>query len=382
MRLLSVFGTRPEAIKLAPVFQALQREPQVESLVCVTAQHRELLDGVLSLFGVEPDFDLDLMEPAQSLNSLLTRAVARLDKVLDQVRPDRLVVQGDTTTALGAALAAFHRSIPVAHVEAGLRTYAPNSPWPEELNRRTIALAADLHFAPTAAARDNLCAERLHGEVFVTGNSGIDSLHHIVRRLGSDASLRQAVDGSLPMLDRAKKMILVTAHRRESAGEPFLAICGALRQLAERADIEIVYPLHPNPILQRPASEALAGCANVHLVPALDFAAFIRMMQLADLILTDSGGVQEEAVALGKPVLVLRDVTERSEAIAAGAARLLGRQARAIADQVSEALVGSVRFETSPTLFGDGEASRRIVDGLLGREVDEFAAPPSVTVAA
>ena len=386
MRLLSVLGTRPEAVKMAPVLAALRAE-RVEVGLCVTGQHRELLDEVLAFFGVVPDFDLDLMEPAQALNRLAARAVGAIDNVLEATRPDRLIVQGDTTTALAAALAAFHRNIPVAHVEAGLRTYAPRSPWPEEVNRRAIALIADVHFAPTAAARDNLCAERLNGQVFVTGNSGVDALRGVTARLDADPELRRSIDRALPADGR--KLILVTAHRRESLGAPFRAICAALEAIARRGDAAIVYPLHPNPAVSGPARQALGHCANVHLLPPLDLASFVRLMQRSDLVLTDSGGVQEEAVALGRPVLVMRDVTERSEAVAAGAARLLGTRKDRIVRQIEQILNGRrARFAPAPALYGDGQAAARIVDGLLGRPVEEFAAaglpraPARVTAAA
>ena len=375
MRLLCVFGTRPEAVKLAPVLLAMRAEPEVDSIVCVTGQHRALLDGVLDVFGITPDRDLDLMEPGQRLNQLLARAVERLDAVLGEMSPDRLIVQGDTTTALAAAVAAFHRGVPVAHVEAGLRTYAPAAPFPEELNRRTIALAADLHFAPTAAARDNLEAERLHGEVFVTGNSGIDALQLVAERLEDDA-YRSAVDAELPLAGTGR-LVLATCHRRESFGAPFAGVCAALTELGARG-FEVVLPLHPNPALQAPAREALAGRANVRLLPPLGLPAFVRLMQRADFILTDSGGVQEEAAALGKPILVLRDATERIEGVGAGAARLVGTGA----DAIVAAALDPHPFRGRRDLYGDGRAAGRIVDALLGRPVAEFGIGPAVTEAA
>lgn len=369
MRLLCVFGTRPEAVKLAPVLLALRNEPGVQPLVCVTGQHRALLDGVLDFFGIVPDDDLRLMEPAQPLNLLLARAVERLDCVLADTAPDRVIVQGDTTTALAAAFAAFHRGIRLAHVEAGLRTYAPAAPFPEELNRRAIALAADLHFAPTSAARANLEGERLYGEVLVTGNSGIDALHQVVGRLEDD-HFRAAVDAGLPAT-RSGQLVLVTCHRRESFGTPFLGICAALAELG-RCGFDVVLPLHPNPALQQPARAALTGRPNVRLLPPLGLAAFVRLMQRADLVLTDSGGVQEEAAALGKPSLVLRDATERVEGVGSGAARLIGTDREAIV----AAAIEQPAFRGRRDLYGDGGAAARIVDGLLGRPVAEFAVPP------
>lgn len=367
MRLLSVFGTRPEAVKLAPVLLALREEPSVESLVCVTAQHRELLDGVLGFFGIAPDIDFDLMRPAQPLNALLARAALRLDRVLAEAVPDRVIVHGDTTSALAASLAAFHRGIPVAHVEAGLRSYAPAAPFPEEMNRRAVALASDLHFAPTAAARLNLESERLHGDVFVTGNSGIDALHRVVQRLKDDAALRAAVDAGLPRRNGGR-VLLATCHRRESFGAPFLDLCRALAELG-RHGLTVDFALHPNPALAGAAESMLASCPSVRLLPPLPLPAFVRLMQRADLVLTDSGGVQEEAAALGKPTLVLRDTTERPEGIAAGAARLVGTDR----DAIVAAALENRPFAVPRDLYGDGRAATRIVDGLLGRPVAEFA---------
>jgi UDP-N-acetylglucosamine 2-epimerase (non-hydrolysing) len=358
VKLLSVFGTRPEAVKMAPVLLALDLEPFVQSQVCVTGQHRALLDQVLDFYSIVPDFDLDAMAPGQSLNALAARLVERLDAVLEEVRPDRVIVQGDTTTALAGALAAFHRSIPVAHVEAGLRTYCAAAPFPEEANRRAIALLADMHFAPTAAAGANLVAERLRGEVFVTGNSGVDALHLALAAIGADP--RAAGGGG------ARKLILVTCHRRESFGAPFAAICAALERLDRRPDVEIAFPRHPNP--------ALAGRpSGLRDLPPLDLPDFLRLMLRADLILTDSGGVQEEAITLGKPVIVLRDATERPE----GGAMLAGSDADRIV-RAAEAHLDAGGDPPEPSLaYGDGRAAERIVNALLGRPVEEFAAAAS-----
>ena len=356
MKLLTIFGTRPEAVKLAPILLALESEPDIVSLVCVTGPHRALLDQVLCYFGIDPHFDLGLMERGQSLNALVSRAIDRLDRVLAEAGPDRVIVQGDTSTALAAALAAFNRGIPIAHVEAGLRTYA-HAPFPEEANRRAIASLADMHFAPTPAARGNLCAERLRGEVFVTGNSGIDALRLVL------ADPRPA---ALPPLDPAKKLVLVTCHRRESFGAPFASICAALEALGDRADVEILFPRHPNPALDRP------GPRNVRLIEPLPLPAFVGLMARADLILTDSGGVQEEAAALGKPVIILRDATERPESLAAGAV-LAGTAASRIVTAAGARLDGAGDPIRPTDLFGDGRAAGRVVDGLLGRPVAEFA---------
>jgi len=363
MKLLSIFGTRPEAVKMAPILIALEREPDVQSRVCVTGQHRLLLDQVLDFFSITPDFDLDLMAPGQSLNTLVSRAIERLDPILAAAAPDRVIVQGDTSTALAAALAAFHRGIPVAHVEAGLRTYCPGAPFPEENNRRAIALVADLHFAPTPAARDNLASERLRGEVHVTGNSGVDALHLVLAVIDADAPFRQRIEEALPRVDPGRKLLLVTCHRRESFGAPFASIRAALDRLGARADVEILFPRHPNP-------ELSGGSAQL---PPLDLPSFVALMRRADLVLTDSGGVQEEAVTLGKPVIVLRDATERPEAIGSGAAILAGTDAGRIVRAVEARLEGAAESAPLCDIYGDGRAAARIVDALLGRPVEEFA---------
>lgn len=373
--MLAVAGTRPEAVKLAPVLLALRREPLVKPLLCLTGQHRDLAAGPLALFDIAADHDLDLMESGQPLGRLFARAVGAIDELLADIRPDRVIVQGDTSTALAAATAAFHRSIPVAHVEAGLRTYAALAPFPEEMNRRAIALMADLHFAPTPLARTQLAAERLHGTVHVTGNSGIDALDMVIERLASDAALRGDADAAMPWRG-GKRQVLVTAHRRESLGAPFLAICEALTALAKRGDTEIVWPLHPNPALRAPAEEALRRSPQVHLIDPLDLTAFVRAMQRADLILTDSGGVQEEAAALGRPVLVLREATERPEGVTAGIARLVGTDPARIAAEAA-AILDTSDLQIAPCrLYGDGRAAQRIADGLMGRAVEEFAPAP------
>jgi len=364
MRFLTVFGTRPEAVKLAPVIAALKAEPGLETLVCLTGQHRELVDSALAFFGIRADFDLDLMTPGQALNPLAARLIERLDAIFAAAMPDRVIVQGDTSSALAAALAAFHRGIPVAHVEAGLRTYRPGQPFPEELNRRAIGLIADLHFAPTRAARDNLLAERLTGDVFVTGNTGVDALDMVLARLAGEPDCADPPTG--------RKLVLVTAHRRESLDGAFGAICAALARLAARDDVEIMFPLHPNPQLRATAEAALGGCPNLRLLPPLDLPDFVRLMRRADLVLTDSGGVQEEAVTLGRPLLVLREATERPEGVEAGAALRVGTDPARIV-HAAETLLAAGASGRRSQLYGDGGAAARIVDGLLGRPVDEFA---------
>lgn len=340
---------------MAPVLLALDLELFVESLVCVTGQHRALLDQVLAFFSIVPDFDLGAMKPGQGLNSLFAKLIEGIDLVLDEVRPDRVIVQGDTTSALAGAWAAFHRGIPVAHIEAGLRTYRAGSPFPEEANRRAIALMSDLHFPPTAAARANLASERLEGSVFVTGNTGIDALHLVVAAIGPDREPRPS----------NRKLVLVTCHRRESFGIPFASICEALERLARREDLEIVFPRHPNPALDGVPS-------SLRCLPPLDLPDFVRLMRSADLILTDSGGIQEEAAALGKPVVVLRDGTERPEGLTAGAAILAGTNPDRIVWAVEDCLDRGA-FRPEPChVYGDGHAARRIVDAVLGRRVEEF----------
>jgi UDP-N-acetylglucosamine 2-epimerase (non-hydrolysing) len=373
MKFLTVFGTRPEAVKLAPVLGTLLCEPGIQSLTCVTGQHRHLTRPVLELFSIRPDFDLEVMAPQQALNPLMARLIERLDPVLVKIGPDRVIVQGDTTTAMAAALAAFQRRIPVAHVEAGLRTYRNAAPWPEEYNRRAIGLIADLHFAPTRTARDNLASERLNGEVFVTGNSGIDALDMVLARLAGEPALAASVEAALPPRVDERKEVLVTAHRRESFGAPFQAICAALAALAAREDVEILFPLHPNPGLRTAAEQALGRRARIRLLPPLDLPCFVRLMQRARLVLTDSGGVQEEAVALGKDVLVLRDATERPEGVEAGAALRVGTDPARILHAAEGLLDAAPAPANRSQLYGDGRAAERIVAGLMGREVEEFA---------
>ncbi|MFS8036202.1 non-hydrolyzing UDP-N-acetylglucosamine 2-epimerase [Xanthobacter sp. AM11] len=373
---MSIFGTRPEAIKMAPLVQALGREPSVTSLVCVTGQHREMLDQVLALFEIRPDFDLGLMAHNQGLNVLAGAALSSLDVVLAQVAPDRVLVHGDTTTAMAATLAAFHRRIPVGHVEAGLRTYHLAQPFPEEMNRRVVDIASDLLFAPTARAKANLEAERLEGEIIVTGNTVIDALQATLARIDADAALRDKLDAALPALDPRKRILLVTGHRRENFGDGFRNICDALRDLSARDDVEIVYPVHLNPNVKGPVGEALSGRANVHLIPPQDYLPFLRLMQRAHMVLTDSGGVQEEAPALGKPVLVLRDVTERPEAVDAGTVQLVGTARSAIVRAAARLLDDAdayAAYAARINPYGDGHACRRIVDCICGRPVQEFS---------
>ena len=375
MKILTVIGTRPEAIKLAPVILAFAAQPDIESIVCVTGQHRDMVEPVLTLFGINADYDLGLMRPDQNLNALVASVVAGVDCVLGAVAPDWVVVQGDTTSAMGGAMAAVGRRVPVAHVEAGLRTHNLQSPWPEEINRRVVDALSDLLFAPTLQARENLLLESVAGRIVVTGNTVIDALQACARKLTNDDTLRDSVDASLPVFDPAKRLLLVTGHRRENMGKGVRGVCKALLRLSAREDLEIVYVLHPNPNVQGPVRRALQGHANVHLAPPQDYLAFIRLMQRADVILTDSGGVQEEAPALGKPVIVTRVVTERQEAAAAGSARLVGVDTDLIVSAVSQLLDDPkvyARQAAARQLFGDGAAAARIVRVLAGQSVDAW----------
>lgn len=369
---------------MAPLVQALGREPEVTSLVCVTGQHREMLDQVLRLFAIRPDVDLGLMAHNQGLNGLAGAALPALDRVLAELSPDRVLVHGDTTTAMAAALAAFHRRIPVGHVEAGLRTYDLSQPFPEEMNRRVVDVVSDLLFAPTRRSRANLAGERLEGTIYVTGNTVIDALQATQARIDVDAALRAELDAALPAFDPARRLILVTGHRRENFGDGFRGVCEALAALARRPDVEIVYPVHLNPNVKGPVHEALGGLPNVHLVPPLDYLPFQRLMQRAYLVLTDSGGVQEEAPALGKPVLVMREVTERPEALEAGTVQLVGTSRDAIVNAVSRLVEDASDYAAYAgriNPYGDGQACRRIVDCICGRPVQEFSPFPATPAA-
>ena len=321
-RISVVFGTRPEAIKLAPVINALRRTGTFEVQVCVTAQHRQMLDQVLQLFSIIPEVDLDLMHPGQDLTDVTMRVLAGMRGILRDWRPDLLLVQGDTTTTFAASLAAHYEKIAVGHVEAGLRTGNVYAPWPEEMNRRLTTVLAAVHFAPTPQARDNLLQEGVSADsIYLTGNTVIDALLEVEERLRSDAVLRAELEQRFEFLSPARKLVLVTGHRRESFGPGFERICQALRTLGERKDVEIVYPVHLNPNVQEPVRRILSLCPQIHLIEPLDYLPFVYLMTRAYLIMTDSGGIQEEAPSLGKPVLVMRDTTERPEGIELGTAK-------------------------------------------------------------
>ncbi|MFC3073659.1 non-hydrolyzing UDP-N-acetylglucosamine 2-epimerase [Shinella pollutisoli] len=365
MKVLSVFGTRPEAIKMAPVVLALQEAPGVVAKVCVTAQHRHMLDQALALFGITPDFDLDLMRPGQDLFGLTAAAIVAMKPVLAEFQPDIVLVHGDTTTTFACSLAAYYAQIPVGHVEAGLRTGDIRSPWPEEANRKVVGTIADLHFAPTARARENLLAENVAADtILVTGNTVIDALKSVVRRFDEDRSLADRFAQQFPR-DAGKRLLLVTGHRRESFGLGFERICAALAKLAERPDLEIVYPVHLNPNVKEPVQRLLGHLPGVKLIEPQEYLAFVYLMNRADIILTDSGGVQEEAPSLGKPVLVMRDTTERPEAVEAGTVQLVGTDTELIVARVAHMLdveMPDASATAARNPYGDGHAAARIVD--------------------
>lgn len=366
MKVLSIFGTRPEAVKMAPVVWRLAQTPGVEAHICVTAQHREMLDQVLALFDIQPDVDLDLMREDQSLAGLSAAIFTRLDPVLADLKPDWVLVQGDTTSVAIASLLAYYRRIRVGHVEAGLRTGDKWQPFPEEINRRVAAVVADLHFAPTEWARRNLLREGVEQRaILVTGNPVIDALQFVARQPEPE-EVRQLLDGLGIGEDRA--LILVTAHRRENFGRPLENICLALRSLAARDDVEIVYPVHLNPNVQEPVKRLLGGIPHVTLLPPLDYLPMVHLMKRARLILTDSGGIQEEAPAFGVPVLVLRAVTERPEGLEAGTLKLVGTERAPILAEANRLLddpAVHAAMAKAANPFGDGHAAQRIVDALL-----------------
>lgn len=365
-KVMVVFGTRPEAIKMAPVVAALRARDGLAVHVVVTAQHRQMLDQVLTLFALNPDVDLDLMQPGQTLTDLTARVLGGMAPVLSQLSPDLVLVHGDTTTTLSTAMAAFYAGIPVAHVEAGLRTGDLTAPWPEEMNRRLTAPLASLHFAPTMASRENLLREGIAPErIHVTGNTVVDALLDVAAKLRSDKSLHQSMRQRFPFIADGKPMLLVTGHRRENMGQGFRRICNALTRLAKRDDLQIVYPLHLNPNVREPVMGVLAGHDNIHLINPQDYLPFVYLMQQAHIILTDSGGIQEEAPSLGKPVLVMRDTTERPEAVQAGTVRLTGTDENCIVSEVSRLLEDPVAHATMARAhnpYGDGTASRKIAE--------------------
>lgn len=368
-RILLTFGTRPEAIKMAPLVRKLKETDGIDCLVCVTGQHREMLDRVLELFGIQPHFDLDVMRHGQDLYDVTISIMAGMRDVLRDCRPDMVLVHGDTTTTMASGLAAFYQRIPVGHVEAGLRTGNLLSPWPEEANRKLTGTLAALHFAPTERARQNLLAENIPDErIVVTGNTVIDALLEVRKMLSEDAQLRASAERYLPFIEPDRRVLLVTGHRRESFGEGFERICSALAQIAHaRPEVDVVYPVHLNPSVREPVSRFLSRIPNIYLIEPLDYLPFVLLMDRAHLILTDSGGVQEEAPSLGRPVLVMRDTTERQEAVEAGVVKLVGTDVQAIVNGVSQLLDDPVLYSAMSqgvNPYGDGQASERIASVL------------------
>ncbi|MHB1416433.1 MAG: non-hydrolyzing UDP-N-acetylglucosamine 2-epimerase [Chloroflexota bacterium] len=367
MKVLSVFGTRPEAIKMFPVVQRLQQHPAIESRVCVTAQHREMLDQVLSLVDIRPDYDLNVMQANQRLSYVTGQVLLEVEKILEKERPDWLLVQGDTTTVMAASLAAFYQGVAVGHVEAGLRTRDKRQPFPEEINRRIADNLADLHFAPTARAKENLLAEGTpESGIVVTGNTIVDALLYILARTDQPAAI-------LPQEPASPdgRTILVTVHRRESFGEPLERVCQTIAQIArDYPSAHVLLPVHPNPNVRNVVRRVLGDLPNVTLTEPLDYVTFVRAMDRAYVILTDSGGVQEEATVLGKPVLVMRERTERTEALDVGVARLVGTDRQVIMDLVDRLMRDSsfyAQMSQKSQVYGDGHASERIVQALLDR---------------
>ena len=377
-RILLVFGTRPEAIKMAPLVREFQKRPEeFQTVVCVTGQHRQMLDQVLHIFDITPDYDLDIMKQGQDLYDVTARVLTGMRSVLDESKPDTVLVHGDTTTSTAGALAAFYRQIPVGHVEAGLRTHDIYSPWPEEMNRQITGRIATYHFAPTPLSRQNLLDEGVKdAQITVTGNTVIDALHWVTDRIRRDAELASSLDEELrssgydiTRLDSGRKMVLITGHRRENFGEGFISICRAIKKLSEKfADVDFVYPMHLNPNVRRPIHEVfgenLSDLGNLFFIEPLEYLSFVRLMEKSTLVLTDSGGIQEEAPGLGKPVLVMRNTTERPEALEAGTVKLVGTDYDKITGEVSILLSDAEGYETMSRAvnpYGDGKATERIV---------------------
>jgi UDP-N-acetylglucosamine 2-epimerase (non-hydrolysing) len=369
MKVLSVFGTRPEAIKMAPVVRALRADERFQASVCVTGQHREMLDSVLSTFELLADFDLRLMKRDQSLNDIVSGVVAGLDPILARTKPDFVLVQGDTASCMAASLASFFRGIKIGHIEAGLRTGNLRSPWPEEANRRLTAIVTARHFAPTERAKAALISEGIcESDVKVTGNTVVDALQFIGERVQKQGPTRTRLEGEFHWLSPDRRLILVTGHRRESFGQGFLKICTALRDIAARDDVEIVYPVHLNPNVREPVLQILGEVPRVHLIQPVDYVRFVYLMTRCSFILTDSGGIQEEAPPLRKPVLVMRDTSERMEAVEAGVAKLVTTEQETIVHNAFELLDNPATYASmasgiSP--FGDGHACRRILEDLV-----------------
>jgi UDP-N-acetylglucosamine 2-epimerase (non-hydrolysing) len=368
-RILTIFGTRPEAIKMAPLVHALVADERFEAKVCVTAQHREMLDQVLELFEISPDYDLNLMKAGQSLTDITCGILRGLQPILTEFKPDYVLVHGDTATTISTSLAAYYQQIKVGHVEAGLRTGNIYSPWPEEGNRKLTGAIADLHFAPTEISKQNLLKENILAEkIIVTGNTVIDALHDVIEKLETNVELKSSLEDQFNFLAGNKRIVLITGHRRESFGGGFERICEAIAQMATAfPDVEFVYPMHLNPNVREPVNRLLAGLNNVFLIEPLDYLPFVYLMNKAYVLLTDSGGIQEEAPSLGKPVLVMRDTTERPEAVDAGTVKLVGTTVEVIINELSELLLDEAAYKAmsfAHNPYGDGKACERILNAL------------------
>jgi len=369
-KVLSIFGTRPEAIKMAPVVKALEANPDIQSIVCVTAQHREMLDKVLGLFEIVPDYDLDIMKSNQSLTQASSRMLMALEPILKECKPDLVLVHGDTSTTLCGAQAAFYQQIPIGHVESGLRTYSLYSPWPEEANRQLTSIITKLHFSPTKAAAQHLYDERNNPKyIYVTGNTVIDALLEVKNKLENDDALRQQLQQQFSDLDFSKRRVLITGHRRENFGDGFESICQAIKTLAQKyPDFEFVYPVHLNPNVKEPVNRLLNGLDNVKLIEPQDYLPFVYLMSTSHIILTDSGGIQEEAPSLGIPVLVMRRTTERQEAVEAGTVKLVGTHHATIIAEVSNLIENEEIYQQMSQAhnpYGDGKASQRITETII-----------------
>jgi len=368
-KVMVVFGTRPEAIKMAPLVTALKKRPELETIVAVTAQHRQMLDQVLELFEITPDEDLNVMQPGQTLSGLTSRIVQGMEQVISKHKPDIVLVHGDTTTTFATSLAAFYQRTAIGHVEAGLRTGDLYSPWPEEGNRKLTGALANLHFAPTQKSADNLRAENVaRPTIHVTGNTVIDALLTVVKKIQESPKLETQLAARFPFLDASKRLILVTGHRRENFGEGFEHICQALKEIAARGDTQVIYPVHLNPNVQEPVNRILGDQSSVHLIDPQEYLPFVYLMSRSYLIVTDSGGIQEEAPSLGKPVLVMRNTTERPEAVDAGTVRLVGTDSRQIAFHVKQLLDDPSIYEKMTRAhnpYGDGNAAERITTLLV-----------------
>ncbi len=388
-KIMLVFGTRPEAIKMCPLVKEFQKHPnEFETIVCVTGQHREMLDQVLKIFEVKPDFDLNIMKQGQDLTDVTARVLTGMRDVFSQCKPDVVLVHGDTTTSTAAALAAFYQQIPVGHVEAGLRTHNIYSPWPEEMNRQITGRIATYNFSPTPLSEKNLQEEKVHGNIYVTGNTVIDALHLVVNKLKNDKELAKEQDAVLAAagydvtrLDNGRKLVLITGHRRENFGDGFIRMVTAIRDLKNKyPDVDFVYPMHLNPNVRKPIHEVfgenLSGLGNMFFIEPLQYLEFVYLMEKSTIVLTDSGGIQEEAPGLGKPVLVMRDTTERPEALSSGTVHLVGTDYDKIMNEVSTLLEDEqayAKMSKAVNPYGDGNACDRIVRILNGETVDRYA---------